>query len=891
MRAHDRIFISFVALFLFSATFAFGQTPETRAYEAAVRAFEDGVFDLAEKDFAAFIQTYATSPRIAEAILYRARAALRQQQTKAATDLLTTNSAYAGPLADQFQYWLAEAHRQSTNYQAAAEGFAKLVRDFPNSPRLLEASYGEALARFKLQEWARVVELLRNTNTAFYQQAQRRTNDELVIRGQLLLAEALVETGKATEAEATLRSLANRELMPEFRWRAEYLRARTQFADRRATDALASSTNLVALAAATGQRQLTAESHALRGAILERLGDYPAAIAAYENNVTESAPPEYRRQALLRIIELTLDENRIGEAAQKLQTFFSQYPQDAASEVALLTLGELHLKRHLATNAVPTPTNFLQLAMGHFDRLITNYPNGSLVGKAHLNRGWCLWLDAKIPEAQAAFIAATNKLSRSDDEAIAQFKIADTQFQLRDFTNAIASYRAVVTNYQGFPRVEDELADHALYQMLRAALEINDLPAASQAVQQILQDSEGGGADAAARRSTPFGRPFADRGLLLLGQSLTHADRAPEARALFERFLSRYPGSALRAEVELAIARSYVQEYNWEPALQKYETWMERFATNEVRPRAHYNYAYINYQAGRLTNALSLFTNFLARFPTDSNAPAAKYWVGSFYYDHKQFVEAEYHFQGLFQNTNWTVTPLTYEARMMAARAAAARQDFKSAHDYLLQLVNLASDTNCPPNLTAEAFFALGDVIVQEPADTAKPFDKFVEAITAFNKIIQLFPGNPRAPLAWGRIGDCYRQLAGQDPKFYETATNAYHQVLGSRADIAARSQAEVALGQIMEQLARTLDPALRTNAFNHYYNVVSGKNLRDDEKIDPYWYYAAGAGAVRIAEEQQQWEIAVRIYERLSEVLPPLRPALEKKIDKAREQLRGNSE
>lgn len=887
MRAHSRIFIFVVAVFSFNANLSFAQTPETRAYEAVVRAFEDGVFDLAEKDFAAFIETYPNSPRIAEATLYRARAALRQQQIKTATDLLTTNAARAGPLADQYQFWLAEAHRQSTNYQAAAEGFAKLVRDFPASPRLLEASYGEALARFKLQEWPRVIDLLRNTNSAFYQQAQRRPNDELVIRGQLLLAEALVENGNAADAEATLRLLANRELAPEFRWRAEYLRARTQFADRRPADALASSSNLVALAAATGQRQFTAESYALRGAILERLGDYPAAISAYENNVTENAPPEYRRQALLRIIELTLDENRIAEAAQKLENFFTQYPQDAASEVALLTLGELNLKRHLATNAAAAPTNFLQIAMGHFERLLTNYPAGSLAGKAHLNRGWCLWLDGKIPEAQLAFIAATNKLQRSDEEDVAQFKIADTQFQLRDYTNAIANYRAVVTNYQTFPRVAEELAPHARYQILRAALEINDLAAAAQVLQQILRDAE------SASSSTPFGPPFADRGLLLLGQGLTHADRAPEARALFERFLSQHPQSPLRAEVELAIARSYVQEYNWEAALEKYETWMERFATNEVRPRALYNYAHINYQAGHLTNALTLFTNFLARFPTDTNAPAAKYWVGSFYYDQKQFVEAEYHFQGLFQNTNWTGSPLTYEARMMAARAAAARQDFKSAHDYLLQLVNLAGDTNCPPHLTAEAFFALGDAITEEPAEPGKPLDKFLEAITAFNKVIQLFPTNSRAPLAWGRIGDCYRQLAAQDPKFFETATNAYHQVIvpGSPADIAARSQAEVGLGQIMEQLARTLDPGLRTNAFNHYYNVVSGKNLRANEKIDPHWYKEAALAAARLAEEQQQWEVAIRIYERLIDVVPPLRPALEKKIDKAREQLRGTSE
>jgi TolA-binding protein len=851
------------------------QTPETRAYEAAVRAFEDGVFDLAEKDFAAFIQTYPASPRLPEAILYRARAALRQQQVKLASDLLTTNATRAGPLADQFQYWLAEVKRQGTNYQAAAELFARLVRDFPNSPRLLEATYGEALARFKLQEWPRVIDLLSNTNGTFQKLAAARPNDELVVRGQLLLAEALLETDAATDS--ALRPLATRELTPELRWRVQYLLCRGQLASRRADDALASSTNLFALAAAAGQRQFVAESYGLRGAILERLRQLEVAILEYERNLGETTPPEYRRQALLRIIELTLDQNKITEAAQKLESFLNQYPQDAASDVALFTLGEINLKRYLAslTNAAPATTNYLQAALHQFDHLITNSPSSPLIGKASLNRGWCLWFDGKMPEALLAFGAATNKLPRSEDRAVAQFKIADAQFQLRDFTNAVSSYRAVVDHYR-LPQVEEELAGHALYQIVRASLEINDLKSAAAAMHQIVQSYDES--------------PFAERGLLLLGQSFTQANKPADARALFERFLTRYPNSSLRAEVELAIARSYVHDNNWDAALTKYQEWMTRFPTNELRARAEYNFAYVNFQAGRLTNALTLFTNLLATFPGQTNAPRAKYWVGLYYYEQKQYAEAEYHFLGLVQNTNaWAVSGLACDARMMAARSAAARQDYKSAHQYCLDIAN---DTNCSPEITAEAFFALGDILTLEPADPAEPFARFAEAITAFSKVVQLFPTNSRAPLAWGRIGDCHRQMAALNPNSYQFASNAYEQVLSSPlADVAARSQAEVGLGQMSEQLARTVDPTFSKSAFNHYYNVVSGKNLRDGEKVDPHWFKEAGLAAGRVAEERQEWDVAQRVYTRLADVLPALRPTLEKKIEKTREQLRASSE
>jgi TolA-binding protein len=869
-------------LCLFCGGVGLAQTPETQAYEAAVRAFEEAP-ELADKYFREFLQTYPNSSRVGQAILYRARTALLHRDTKAAINLLTTNAPRAGQLEDQYRYWLAETYREATNYTAAANTFASLLRDFPNSSRAFEASYGEAVARFKLQDWPKVIELLTATNAPFAKEAQARPNHELVLRGRLLLAEALLENGDAPAAEAALRPLDQRELTPEFRWRSEYLLCRVRLAQGRAADALGLSTNLVNLAMTVGQRSFVAESHAVHGAVLERLGDYEAAVVAYQRNVTENTPAEHRRQALLRIIELTLEQNRLGEATEKLESFFTQYPQDAASDVALLTLGELNLRRHLArqsgTNTTAPATNFLQVALANFDRLITNSPTSPFVGQAHLNRGWCLWFDDKMADAHLAFQAATNRLPHSEAEAVAQFKLADIAFQRKDFTNALAGYRALINNYKRLPGVQEELIGRALYQILRAALEVDDLAAANSAVQELVR-SQGD-------------TPFADRSLVLLGQELAVERRAADARALFSQFLKRYPESPLRSEVELAIARSYIHEGRWDSALQKYEQWLERFGTNELRARAEFSYAYANDQAGHQTNALRIFTNFIARFPSDSNAPAAKYAVGSIYYQQRDFVSAEYHFQDLFQNSRWASNKLAYDARMMAARTATARQDYKAAYDYCMSIAN---DTNAPPELTAEAFFLAGDSLVQQSPEPGKPLlANFEEAIKAFNKIIVLYPTNSRAALAWGRIGDCYFQLASQDPKLYETATNAYSQVLNSPvADVAARSQVRVGIGQILERLAAIADAAeartLRTQAFESYYSVINPADLRPGEKLEPYWFKEAGLAAARLAEQNQQWETAARIYMRLIEALPSLRPTLERKLQNARDQISSPS-
>ena len=73
--------------------------------------------------------------------------------------------------------------------------------------------------------------------------------------------------------------------------------------------------------------------------------------------------------------------------------------------------------------------------------------------------------------------------------------------------------------------------------------------------------------------------------------------------------------------------------------------------------------------------------------------------------------------------------------------------------------------------------------------------------------------------------------------------------------------------------------------AFDHYYSVVLEKNLREGETPDPFWFKEAALNAGRIAEETRRWEVAISIYKRLSDALPHLRAAVEKRIENARKQ------
>lgn len=851
---------------------------ETRAFRKAAQAFQDKLYERTEREFEQFIVAYPASPLLPDAILLQGRAALERTNLTRAITLLENRIANAGLLADQYRYYIGLAHLQSTNYRAAAQSFAALARDFTNSVFLLEASHGEALARFKLDEFPRVVALLQDPQGAFQRAAKDRSADILTMRGTLLLSQALFAQRKYREAEQILLTMKEAPLTPDFRWERGQLLCLLLMADRRPVEALAATTNLIALARATAQPGRVADSFAIQGNILEQLNLNEAAIQCYTNNLADTVPQERRKLAQMRIVQIKLDQEKVSEASRLLEAFLARHPEDAASDAVLLTVGELQLRLHLggsdtnATNVVTQPvptTNHLQQALGQFEKFLVTFTNSPLRGQAHLNKGWCLWLDGKFADSGIAFKAATETLPYSEDLALARFKLADAQFTTGDLTNAVQNYRAVTNEFAALPRVRATLFDHALYQIVRASLDLKDLEGAQDAMRKIVAwypDS-----------------PFSDSSLLLVGQGLLDQRQPSDALALFTSFAATFPSSVLLPQVLMAEARTYLQEAQWPSAIQTYEEWLRQFPTNDLRPRAEFDLAWANWRAGLETNAFTLFTNFIATFPTNELAPRAQYWVGDYHMRQADYVNAQSSYQRIIESTNWPTTRLTYQARFAAGRAAFERQGWKEAGGERGHFTLLVNDVeHCPPDLAAEALFALGDTYIRQ--------GDYSEARKVFTKIPP-FATNQLArrlvPLAFGKIGDCSLQLAGQDPKQYEVATNAYLRVMTNElAEFSTRCLAEYGLARSLElqaggRLAVEARPWLNA-AFDHYYNIV----INDQEPPDPFWLKEAGFAAARLAEDQKQWPVVIAIYERLRDVLTPLRPKLQDRIDKAREQL-----
>ena len=177
---------------------------------------------------------------------------------------------------------------------------------------------------------------------------------------------------------------------------------------------------------------------------------------------------------------------------------------------------------------------------------------------------------------------------------------------------------------------------------------------------------------------------------------------------------------------------------------------------------------------------------------------------------------------------------------------------------------------------------------------TTNSLDNYKQSIAVLEKIVANYPTNRIAPMAWGMMGICYFQRASANPAFYATAASAYSNAMTLvQADVATRSQAEMGIARLLEKQAEQAPVAERAALFNqalaHYFNVVEGKNLRDNEEAAPFWVKESAVAAAHLAEDQREWDVARSLYERLKNLVPALQATWDARLERLK-QLRVES-
>jgi TolA-binding protein len=839
-------------------------------------------FERAEAEFGAFIQTHTNSSRLAEAVLYQAEARLKLGKPAGAIELLSARLPQAGKWTDPYLLYLGEAFFQSGDYRKASDTFGQLLQQFRDSTNGLRAVVQQASACSRLQQWPRVIELLQQPPSVFQTAIRARPADAFTQRGLLLLSEAWLRQSNAPQkfasAEAALLPLANVTLKPAVGWQRQELLCRILQGGGHTNEALQATTNLLALAAQAGSRELLARSYDLRASLLEGRGDWTNAIAAYTNNIAADVPDDLQRGALLQSTKLFLAHQKTADAIQILERFVGQYSNAPAADEALLGLGELHLGQFIATldpnslDALPAkppgPTN----AIARLQAVVERFPQSPRTAKARLDLGWCFWLQGNLINAATNFEAAAQHLAPSTDQATAYFKLADTQFRLGQlaegparlslFQRALTNYSQVLQKAAALPEARAALEAPALYQIVYAGLPAGDLAAVTNALTTLLERYP------EDYRTAPA--------VLLAGQALGRRGDMVRAREILLGYATHTTNTLPR--VHLALARTWEEEGNWTNAIRHYSQLLSNCTNPEFRAEAEYYRAQATWRAGDLSNALVLYTNFVAHFNTHPKAPIAQFWVASHYFNQGNSSAAQLNFQQLCEDPNWRSSELVYQARMMAGRAAFQQQLWKGAVSHF---TDLTSNVHCPSNVWMEAMFAWGDCELSQLSKERSDTNNTVhldQAVKLFSSIYENYPTGPQALLALGKKAEAlvqYAQHSG-DNQHYTNALYTYQLILtNSAADATLRSLAKlgmaVALKWQADQKSGSEQAALLRQALDQCLDVARGTLLGPNEKGDPNLTLRAGDMGIGLAESLQAWPEAISLCQELSKLFPSL--------------------
>ena len=139
---------------------------DERLYIAAVRSFQGGHWGASARWLKEFIQHHVDSPRRPLAVLLLGQSHFQQGAFKEAYAVLSNGRLAAGPLTDEFLFWMAECRMGQGNLEAAAQIYEELLRGHTESSRRAEAIVALANVSARQKDWVKVVEHLRPAGAA-----------------------------------------------------------------------------------------------------------------------------------------------------------------------------------------------------------------------------------------------------------------------------------------------------------------------------------------------------------------------------------------------------------------------------------------------------------------------------------------------------------------------------------------------------------------------------------------------------------------------------------------------------------------------------------------------------------------------------------------------------
>jgi cellulose synthase operon protein C len=806
---------------------------ELRQFRIAQATFQDGLYDVAERQLIEFLAKFPASDRADNALYQLAQAQLRQGKWQPAVKSLDESLArWPDKRSDAVRFWLGEAYARGGKYAEAEARYAEVADKYPRSAYHSQALYGLAYVQMKQNQFAAAIGRL--------DQLQKLgVKDELGQQAELLRGQVFLAGEKYDQADAVFAGVAKQYPASRAFFQANYWLGESRARRQRYDEALKDYAVVIDAFKATPAPPTKAVDAALAaqawygaGWADWQTGNFAAAADAFALALANAQTDQLKHDALLKLAEAAARAGKVAEGVARLREFLKAHPDDPLADEVQSGIGDLLFNQGDYAGA-----------LAEFTALIAKPAGAAALPRAYLQAGWCAWRLKQYPDALKSFQQARALAQDPGMATEALEKIGDTQFALGQFNDAIATYQRLISS-----PAETSSLDRALFQLGEAYRRIRDTEAASATFESLVKQYPQSAFAAEAQY---------DLGQILVGQG-----KETEARVAFAAVSEKFPQTQWSRNAALAIGESYGREGKSREAIAEFDKLADNGLEAELAQQAFYSRGLCYAAIGQRDKTLADFTDFLKSHATAPLAPDVSYWIGDEYLRQKDYLKAQAQLQSLAET--YPASKLADAAQYFAGRAAYSRQDYKTAISLYEGLLNKFTNSTW----RCDARFGQGDALSE--------LGQFDNALLVFDSLLQQFADCPLACDAQGRKGDCQFTLGR-----YEDAIATFQRALECAKDTSLRAQLQFKIGQSYEKLSK-LDEALQ-----YYIKPIYAQSAAPDPNEPPerFWSCKSGRAAAEIKEKQQQWRDAITLYQKLADTCPELKTLTDGVIRKIRVQ------
>lgn len=805
------VFIFFAGVLNVHAAF---DKQQEDAFYVAVKAYEDGFYDVSLTLFDRFLKNYLQSEKKLDVLAYMGQCYYSEGSYVKALNqfesLLKTEG--AGRLKDKILFWLGEIYCKGRDYRQASEFYKQVVENYKNSFYYIP-SY-KALAQAQLDD-GKFQEALSTYNQIL---DYFKDSSDLSIKQEAFfgICEALYRVKDYNALKEKMKNFILKYPQGKMMGRAFFYLGEANFYLGQYEEAIEAYRNVDEFSFDTEQVSLARLG---MGWSYLKLRQYKEAQAIFLEFKEDFQPPGL-------ILGKAVLKTGLGEYEEALQLFDAVIAMEKAYEfIPIAYFGKAEVLYNLsrfdeAIVAYRTSLDRLKdISWGVYTQ------TQELRDKIHYGLAWAY---LKIGDFQSAQNEFQRVVSISTDKIVkisALCQLGDTYQDAGEYDKAIETYQAFMKDYP-----DTVYSDYVQYQLGMTWLKMKNLDSAVLAFRNVLKEY-------------PSSK-LTDDVYYFIGVCYFQKGAYPAAHEQLQPFVNDFKDSSYRSQALFLLGESLMNMGQYKEAVNIFAGIVKEYSDLQaLRQKAEYEVANAYMRMGDEMQANKRLMDFVTRYPDSSLSPDIIFWLGQNSFDKKNLSQARKYFERLIRNyPDYELAP---DAFLQIGLSYAQENKIDAALRSFQQAEQEGSD-----QVKARAYLLSGDIYF-----TKSELDK---ALAQYQGVVSL--GEELKKTACLKIAQVYR-LQGCTDKAMAVLADA----LGREGTV-SNAEIQFSIAELLEEKGPVQE------ALEAYSKVFY---LYPDNET---WVVKALLRVARIYENQEKWTEVENILKKILQYhVPEVKYAKEK--------------